>query len=71
MTGRSSSTTYLLTWRVKEYSFIPFHHILRKRALVLVVAALGFLGIFVPKVHWGIRNAWKKFQEFLKKFDDF
>ena len=71
MTGRSSSTISLSIWRMKEYSFILFHLVFWKRALVLVVVGLDFLDIFVPKVHRGLRKAWRKNQEFLKKFDDF
>ena len=32
---------------------------------------LELLELLVPKVHWGLKNMWKKFQKFLKKFDDF
>ena len=32
---------------------------------------LDFLDFLVPKVHWGQKNMWKKFQKFLKKIDDF
>ena len=70
-TGRSSSTISLSIWRMEEYSFNLFHLVFWKRALVLVVVALDFLDIFVPKVHWGLKKTWRKNQEFLKKFDDF
>ena len=32
---------------------------------------MDFLDFLVPKVHWGLKNMWKKFRKFLKKFDDF
>ena len=31
---------------------------------------LVFLVFFVPKVHWGLKNMWKKFWEFAKKIGD-
>ena len=31
---------------------------------------LGFLGFLVPKVHWGRKIMWKKFQKFGNAFDN-
>ena len=31
---------------------------------------LDFLAFLVPKMHWGLKNTWKKFWEFAKKIDD-
>ena len=31
---------------------------------------LELLELLVPKVHWGLKNMWKKFQKFGKAFDD-
>ena len=31
---------------------------------------LEILELLVPKVHWGKKNMWKKFQKFGKAFDD-
>ena len=31
---------------------------------------LEFLELLVPKVHWGLKNMWKKFWEFAKKIED-
>ena len=57
--------------KLKEYSFTLFQPIFWKRTLVLVVLVMAFLAFLAPKVHLGLRTAQKKFQEFLKKFDDF
>ena len=31
---------------------------------------LAFLAFLVPKVHWGQKNIWKKFQKFGNAFDN-
>ena len=31
---------------------------------------LAFLAFLVPKVHWGLKNMWKKFLKFPKKIED-
>ena len=35
------------------------------------VPVLKFLGFLVSKVHWDLKNMWKKFRKFPKKIDDF
>ena len=31
---------------------------------------LDFWAFLVPKMHWGLKNMWKKFWEFAKKIED-
>ena len=71
ITATQPSTISLSVKRSKEYSFTLFHHVFWKRTSFQGVPVLVFLVFFVPKVHWGLKNMWKKFREFLKKFGDF
>ena len=70
MTATQSSTIALSVLRLKEYSFTLFHQVFWKRTFFEGVPVLDFLAFLVPKVHWGLKNMWKKFWEFAKKIGD-
>ena len=71
MTATQTFTISLSIQRLKEYSFTPFHHVFWKRTIFEGVPVLDILELMVPKVHWGLKNMWKKLQKFPEKFDDF
>ena len=70
MTATQSSTIPLSVERMKEHSFTLFRHVFWKRTIFEGVPALVSLVILVSRVHWGLKNMWKKFREFAKKIDD-
>ena len=58
---------------MKEGERVPFRPLssrFLKENLFWGVPVLGFLFFLVPKVHWGLKSMWKKFQKFAKKIDD-
>ena len=70
MTATQSSMLRLSIKRLKECSFTPFHHVFWKRTIFERVPVVDFLDFLVPKVHWGLKNMWKKFRKMFKKFDN-
>ena len=71
MTAMPFSTISPSVERLKGYSFTLFHHIFWKRTIFEGVPVMDFLDFLVPRVHWGLKSMWKKFQKFLKKFGNF
>ena len=56
---------------VKRVLFHPLSSSFLKENQFSGGSRVGGFGVFFPKVHWGLKNMWKKFREFLKKFGDF
>ena len=57
--------------KVERVLFHPLSSHFLKENLFWGVPVLAFLLAFlVPKVHWGLKNMWKKFRKFAKKIDD-
>ena len=70
MTATQSSTIPLSVLWLKEYSFTLFHQVSWKRTIFEGVNMRDFWDSLVSKVHWGLKNMWKKFWKFAKKIYD-